>query len=209
MLKNKKLLSDLTLIKNIRKKQCNDSFEELVSRHSSIFYKAVHNYHQKHPETNLYDALDDLYIVFNQAISTFDVKKNTKFSTWVYHLTRYNCLNSNKNYDKTLNFDVSDIDKINEQHHRYEKFGNVIEETNNHIFFILNKLKDKRPSKIFYYRFIEGGENNKIASWRQVSERLKEDMGIQLSVSHILNIYKKTKRLLSYKLRHNNNYDSV
>jgi RNA polymerase sigma factor (sigma-70 family) len=188
-------LSDEKLIKRIKTQFCSKSIEILINRHENIFHKAVHQYHKSHPETNLQDLLDDLYIVFNRAVDTFKFDKKTKFTTWAYYHTRWNCLNSNKNYGKTYLMEHKDIDAANESQNKWTNFSHNVGEMNKHIFHILSEMDDQRAKKIFYLRFIEGGERNKLKPWKDVAKKMK------LSVMGVINVYTKSLKFLRYKLQ--------
>ncbi len=203
MIKNIKDLSDSDLVLNVQKDNCSESAQELISRHSKLYYNCVHKFIKKYPEANLNDLLDDISIVFERAMRTFNPKKDAKFTTWLFNLSRFHCLNINKNKGKTLNFELKDIDLINSSQNKFVEHSLSKEDTKNYIFSILAKLKDKRIIKIFELRYITGGKNNKIMPWKMVSKKMK------LSITHCINLESRALKLLHQKLTGDNLFDKI
>lgn len=210
MIKNKDKLSDENLIKKIKNEYSNEAMEEIINRHQNLYYSTVHRYHKKNPQSNLAELLEDLYIVFNNSVEKYNCKRKAKFSTFLSHMTYWHCLNINKEAGKTLNFEHSDIDKINQSNNRVFNFKNNIEDINNYLLNILGQLNDSRVIHIFKLRYLEG--HNKKSSnmpWNQVAKRLKEITGKTLSISGLINIDIRTKRFLADKLKSSNLIDKI
>lgn len=186
-------LTDHELVQNVKNIGCSSSFNELINRHSQLYYSVVQKFHFKYPESNLQDLLDDLYIVFNQVIEKYNPEKKTKFPTFLYYMTKFHCLNTYKKVKQEISYEHKDIDSINEINHRYYTFEDNMEEINNYVFKILDKMKDKRISKIFKRRFIDL-DRNKVTSWNQIAG----EMG--LSVTGIINLYQKGQKYLYQRL---------
>lgn len=196
-MKQLKDLTDNQLILNIRKKFCDKSMTELINRHEKLYFSTVHKYHRKHLESSLQDLLDDLYLVFNNTVQKFDIKKKTKFSTYLSYSTFWHCLNSNKHYGKTCNMEHKDIDFINESNNKYQSFECSVQETNKYAMEMLNKLEDKRIKEIFKLRYIVGGKGNKIASWKQIAPKLG------ISISYCITLHQKGLKFLNAKMKSN------
>jgi DNA-directed RNA polymerase specialized sigma subunit len=196
-------LADIELIKKVRESSCTNSMEELINRHKNIYYTVCHKFHKKHPTINLEDILDDIYIVFGRAVDTYKQDKKTKFSTWLHYMSYWHALNSHKDIGKTINFENSDLDKINESNNRHAYFCCPTKETNDYIYNILGQLEDKRIKKIFEMRFLEGGEKNKLLSWSRIAPRLG------LSISHTINLWEKGRKFIFSKIKENNYYDNI
>lgn len=189
-----KKIPDNELVLKVKNEGCSDSFDELLNRHQLLFFSTVHKYHKKHDYTNINDLLDDLYIVFNKAIQTFNPSKKTKFSTFLSHVTYWHCLNSNKLTKKTILCENKDIDIINESNQHYYTFNENLDELNDYIFSILNQMRDKRIANIYRLRFIETNEKNKLLTWRQIGSKLN------MSPMTAISLYKKGKKFLAFKL---------
>ena len=87
--------NDNTLIEEVRKSGCNESYKELLSRHEKLFYKICQKYIpviiSRGLEKN--DLLEDKHFVLFKCINSYSTDKKTKFSTWLGNCTRYHCLN--------------------------------------------------------------------------------------------------------------------
>lgn len=193
-------LEDYELVKNIKQNGCAQSFEELVNRHNQLYYSVVQKFFLKrrahlNPQ-DLQDLLDDLYIVFNEVINKYNPDKKTKFTTFLYYMTKFHCLNTHKKIVQEISFENKDIDSINEKSNRYYTFNNDMEEINNHLFHILDKMKDKRIPKIFRRRFMDL-DGNKLTSWNSIAG----EMG--LSVTGIINLYQRGQKFLYQKVNKN------
>lgn len=194
---NISILNDSELIDNIKNNGCSQSFEELVERHSQLYYSVVQKFYirRKHQlnTQDLQDLLNDLYIVFNNTINKYSINRKTKFSTFLYYMTRFHCLNSHKKFKEEISHENKDIDSINEINNRFYTFQDNMEEINVHVFKILEKMGDKRISKIFKRRFIDV-EGNKLTSWNCIANE------IGLSVTGTINLYQKGQKFLYQKL---------
>ena len=204
MLKNKDKLSDLDLINKVKKQFSNEAMEELINRHDQLFYSTVHRYHKKHPQSRLNDLLDDMYIVFNQSVNTYNSEKKTKFSTWLSYMTYFHCLNSNKNLGKTHLMEHKDLDMANESQNKWTNFSHNVTEMNDRVFYLLDQMSDKRAQKIFHYRFIVGNKkNNRPMSWSKVAKKLN------LSIMGVLNIYRRSLKFLYNKMKDSDNINDT
>jgi hypothetical protein len=155
-MENLKQLDDNQLILKIKTEFCNESMEILIDRHNQLYYSTVHRFFKKHPNSNLQDLLDDLYIVINKCIEKYDINKNTKFSTFISYMTYWHCQNINKDNFNTQTYENKDIDLINESNNKYQNFEGNINDLNNHVLGILKEMDDPRASKLFELRFIQG-----------------------------------------------------
>lgn len=195
--------SDIILINKIKLTGCSKSMQELIDKHSYLFYDSVHRYHKNHKSTNLQDLLDDIYLVFNYSVKSFKEGKGAKFSTWLSHMTRFHCLNSNKKLGKTVSVENKDIDIIHQSQNKFFTFKDNLSEINDYLFDMLGQLEDKRIGTIYKLRYIEGGRKNKLMSWNEIGKRLG------LSVSHVINLSEKGKEFLHNKLTSSNICDKV
>jgi DNA-directed RNA polymerase specialized sigma subunit len=126
---------DLILVQKIKEDGCSESMEKLIDRHQDLYYSCVHRYHKNHQNSNLSDMLDDIYTVFNYAVKSFKTGKGAKFSTWLAHMSRFHCLNSNKKINNVMSVENNEIDKIHQTQNKYFTFkDNMVEIMS--IFFI-------------------------------------------------------------------------
>lgn len=169
---------------------CSESFNELINRHSNIFYKTCNKYISVLSNAGIQkqDVYDNKNIIFFDCIRSFDHKRRIKFSTWLCNNTRFFCLNLINSRKKLFNFDNEDYKKISE---------NTIHETNSeneenlaYAMFILDSLKDKRIKKIFQLRYLDSERKIK---WSAVAKNLN------VSVQTAINLHSKGIELLHKK----------
>lgn len=197
-------LTDEKLVKRIKSKFCSKSMEILIDRHSDIFRKAIHQYHKNHPETNVDDLLDDLYIIFNRAVETFNFNKQTKFTTWLYYHSRWGALNTNKQYGKTYSLENTEIDKIHQSQDKWQNFSNNVHDINIYCLQMLGKLEDKRIATIFKMRYLDGSDKgNRVKSWNQIAPKLG------ISISYVILLHQKGLKFLQAKLNSNTICDEI
>lgn len=194
---------DLQLIINIKNNNCSESMSKLIEKHKDLFYDSVHRFNRRHNINYLGDLLEDLYLVFNQSVKSFNPDKKTKFSTWLSYMTRFHCLNTNRNKGPSISLENKDIDIINQSQNKYVTFKDNMVEINEYLFDILNQLEDKRISSIYRMRYIDGGDRNKLMTWDKISKKLG------ISVAHTINLSKKGKEFLYNKLTSDSIYDKV
>jgi RNA polymerase sigma factor (sigma-70 family) len=88
-------LPDLDLVRNIKENACSDSFNELSSRHSNLFYKVCQSYIKVlatlgyHPT----DIFEEKSLILFEAVSKYDPNRGAMFSTWLGNYARFFCLN--------------------------------------------------------------------------------------------------------------------
>ena len=94
---------DLSLVKKVKSKNCNDSFIKLSSSYENFYFSIAKKYTPALLKIgmNKDDIKSEQYYILYKAISSFDAKQKTKFSTWFCNCARYhflNYINSNKKY---------------------------------------------------------------------------------------------------------------
>mgnify|MGYP003332642796 CR=1 FL=1 len=169
-------MTDNQLIRKT-KDGCSESFNELINRHSNIFYKTCNKYISVLSNAGIQkeDIYDNKNIIFFDCIRSFDPKRRIKFSTWLCNNTRFFCLNLINSRKKLFNFDNEDYKKISE---------NTIHETNSeneenlaYAMFILDSLKDKRIKKIKRTECVRPASSNYIARRKSFCETRKRAEG--------------------------------
>ena len=180
---------DNELILEIKESGCNDSFKELLSRHSNLYYKICQKYTPtlKQMGVPYEDVFSDLEYVFFKCLRSFDASKNTKFSTWLGNYARYNCLNyindqKRHSFNGGMEIEASTNDLPYELDRARDTSG--VE----YIYSILSKLKDKRIIKVYRMRYGESGE--KKATWSEIADKMS------ISTQTAINLHSRGRKML-------------
>ena len=181
---------DLKLIKLIKNSNCNDSFKELESKHSNLYYSICNKFSNK---VDLDEIYKDKSFIIYKAITTFKDGKGAKFSTWLGNYARYHCLNYIKNNHKYV---ISDDDKMThffnsksvETHEQTRDFKEELQDA----FLILEKLRDKRIFKIFKLRYMHEGPK---LTWKEIAKKF------DLTPQTIINLHTKGRRILKKRMK--------
>lgn len=199
-------LNDEELIRNINDECDNESMKILISRHENIVYSLINKFCNKNPSLSINDLMEDKFIIFQKAISTFDLNKNTKFSTFLYYVSYWHCLNVRSVKIKSSNFiscQDCDIELLNNSNNSHFASDNTIDtESNDYIFYILNKMKDKRINKIFKLRYLEE-KNGKPTGWQIIANKLN------LSMSRVIKLHEIGIKFVLNKINNDNINDNI
>jgi RNA polymerase sigma factor (sigma-70 family) len=196
-------IQDLDLINKIKTQNDSEALKELESRHSGIYNEMVKKYyhHLVNFGLNPSDIVNDKLFVLYKSVISFDESKNVKFSTWLGNQTRYHCLNTLNKRNDTISMDEKDITKIIEKKQINNENDILnIKEKSDLIFYILNKIKDNRISKIFKLRYFNG---KKLTPWNKIGKNLK------ISTQTAINLHDKGKKLIKNKLTTVDNMDII
>jgi RNA polymerase sigma factor (sigma-70 family) len=183
---------DIKLIKLIKSKNCDDSFDRLRERHSNLFYSMCNKFSNQIDLDEIYKDKD--FVMYKAAMS-FNEDKGAKFSTWLGNYSRYHCLNYIKNNfkyvcsgeDKITHFyNTKSIDNYNHQKNHKDDLD--------HAFSILEKMSDKRIFRIFKLRYLYEGPK---LTWKQIAEKF------DLTPQTIINLHAKGRRVLKRKMKKN------
>jgi hypothetical protein len=189
----KKEPSDMTLIRKVRAKGCNESYKTLRSRHEKLFYKVC----------QIYLPIARTKGIKN-AITSYKNNKNTKFSTWLGNCTKYFCLTA-INANNRLVSTEDDLLKVvidskvredykSEDFYKYDK---------EFIFNILNNLKDKRISRVFELRYFDSYKENVKPTWSFIAKKIKT------STQTAINLHERGKKILFKKINSDKYQDMV
>ena len=186
-------VTDNELITKIRDNLCSDSFEELLSRHSNLYYKICQKYLPTLKQLGVpaEDVLNDVQFVFFKSINSFDPSKKTKFSTWLGNYSRYNCLNYINEYKKHNFHEEADIESSAD--FSYDPPDYESGETINYIYSILKNLKDKRIVKVYLLRYETNGD--KKATWSEIAKEM------DISTQTAINLHSRGRKFLKNKLK--------
>jgi len=196
-------IKDLELINKIKKTSDSFALKELENRHTGIYNEIVKKYYKYIVDLGLNpsDIINDKLFILYKSVLSFNPDKNVKFSTWLGNQARYHCLNCLNKKNNTFTMETKDIKNIIEKKQASNNINDInILEKSNLIMSILDRLKDKRISKIYKMRYFEGV---KLTPWNKISKKLK------ISTQTAINLHEKAKKLLKNKLTKNLNSDII
>lgn len=196
-----KEFNDEDLISKVKEECCNDSFGELVHRHSNLYYKICQKYLPALRQMGVpsEDIFNDKEYVFFKSLNSFNPQKNTKYSTWLGNYARYNCLNYINDYKRHNFYEENDIESISEMTapELTPEDGSGVD----YIFSILSKLKDRRIIKVYKMRYEGTGE--KKATWSEIATKMS------ISTQTAINLHSRGKKFLKIKLKSKDFQDIV
>ena len=186
-------LEDKQLIVNVKENKCDESFKELLTRHSNLYYKICQKYIAPLKQVGVpaEDVFNDIQFVFFKSLSTFNPEKNTKFSTWLGNYARYNCLNYINDYKKHNFYEESDLELSNIEL-SYDPPQYETNETTSYIYNILSNLKDKRIIKVYNLRYEKNGD--KKATWSEIAKKMN------ISTQTAINLHSRGRNFLKKRL---------
>lgn len=169
--------SDKKLILSVKELD-SDSLNELVRRYGKIYDSVISNFKFSKDYIKNDMINDKTFFIFEMAKS-FNPNKNTKFSTYLYNMTRWKCLDKMK-IDKKHDI-LSNMEPITEDSIELYDSSHIIDKI---------KTFDKRTQYIFSKRFFDV---DKKESFSQIGKKLNLTYeGVrQIYIKH-LEILKKT-----------------
>lgn len=183
-------LSDTQLVSNIKNKTEYTGYcvDELYRRHGGIISSVYHNYSHVMSGSGVNSITlgqkfgDDKHLVW-EAAKSFDLNKNTKYSTWLYHMTRYLCLNSLKTVGKETAYDPEIINSLIENTE-----GSVPEEADEENLLIyakefIHNIELPHVKQLMTMRYLHNRPDGKKYTWREISE------AINYTPQHIYNLH--------------------
>ena len=192
---------DLKLVKKIKSKNCNDSFIKLSSSYENFYFSIAKKYTPALLKMGMSkdDIKSEQYYILYKAISSFDAKQKTKFSTWFCNCSRYhflNYINSNKKYvvseEKTIDFfNNKDILLV------VDKNSDMLDYLNS----LLSSFKDKRVYDVYKLRYFSN--NEKLTTWNKIAKKLG------ISTQTAINLHEKARLFLKTKIQSKNSFDLI
>ena len=192
---------DLKLVKKIKSKNCNDSFIKLSSSYENFYFSIAKKYTPALLKMGMSkdDIKSEQYYILYKAISSFDAKQKTKFSTWFCNCSRYhflNYINSNKKYvvseEKTIDFfNNKDLLLV------VDKNCDMLDYLNS----LLSSFKDKRVYDVYKLRYFS--DNEKLTTWNKIAKKLG------MSTQTAINLHEKARLFLKTKIQSKNSFDLV
>lgn len=153
--KMKKILNkdDLHLLKMAKQKN-QEAIKEVITKYGGIYDSIVCRVNFKNNYTKQ-DMIDEKPTFFFNMIETYNPNKNAKFSTYVYNMSKWACLDRLKKDRKELEFLSEEI---------YEEQFDISK-----ISHIINKIKtfDDRAQYIFMNRFFDDKK-----TFQEIGEKL-------------------------------------
>ena len=192
---------DLSLVKKVKSKNCNDSFIKLSSSYENFYFSIAKKYTPALLKMgmNKDDIKSEQYYILYKAISSFDSKQKTKFSTWFCNCSRYhflNYINSNKKY---MLAEENKIDFFNNKDILITEDKNT--DTYSYLLSLLSSFKDERIKKVYELRYFSGEE--KLATWNSIAKKLG------VSTQTAINLHEKTRSFLKNKVQSKDSCDFV
>lgn len=184
-------MNDLYLeIEKVQREGCSLSLVEVIIRYSPVFLSMYSKYRKSIISSGAdpNDILLDKDLIIYESAKTFNAEKGSSFCTWLSNNTKYKCLHLMGKALKAVK--LSERVKNNTTKDREDQPFRV-KELNSHIFFILNKLKDKRISSVYKLRYFS--ENSKM-TWSGIGKR----MGFSSQTA--INLHKKGAEILKRKI---------
>lgn len=188
-----KNITDETLILNIKDRNCEESFRELIQRHENLYYKVCHGYSSglKKVGVSLEEILNDKMFVFFSSVSSFDPEKKVKFSTWLANQARFNCLNKISSTKNKLFVDNEEISPIIDSEISMEAFRQRQLKINlDNVLIAFDELSDNRVSYVFKRKY-----SDYKVKWKNIAEELG------VTTQTVLNLHKKGICLLKRKIK--------
>ncbi len=186
--------SDLQLIELIQQESdsSSEAVEELVARHSGIIQSVVNRYSNVLIETGVFipDIADNKPDIVWSAAKSFNPIKNCKYSTWLYDLTRFRCLNAIKQRPNIEELTPNTISFISS-----EESDSKSLELIDIVHKYLENVSDPRVSTIFRMRFFDHNNNGKKYSIKAIAQ----EIGVsKQQVYNILNFHlRKIKSIIA------------
>jgi len=177
-------------ISEVQKRGCSLSLAKVIDRYSPVFLSMYSKY-QKSIESSGADPNDillDKDLIIYESAKSFNLGRGSSFCTWLSNNTKYKCLHLMGKASKVAR--LSERIKNNESKSVEEQPFRV-KELGTHIFFILNRLKDKRISNVYKLRYFS--EANKM-TWSKIGKK----MGFSSQTA--INLHKKGAEVLKRKI---------
>lgn len=183
---NKTEFSDKKLILAVKKLD-SESLNILIDRYGKIYDSIVNKFNFSKDYIKK-DMMDDKASFFFEIVKSYNPNKNTKFSTYLYNMTKWKCLDKMK-LDKRMNENSSvelksELLEISKQADSFD-----LSKTSD----IIDKIKtfDKRTQYIFQKRFFD---ETKKESFSKIGKKLN------LTYEGVRQIYIKHLKILKKNL---------
>lgn len=192
--------SDLSLIKNIKDKSCNDSLKELISRHSGICFSIGKKFSSS-CGFNMYEFTDNKdWVIYSSALS-FNGDKGSKFSTWLANQVKFYCLNLKNKKSKYVETDCEVIEYLINQYHNIHNNKYNQREIMGTISDLLDQIQDENVKNAIHYRYFQN--KDKILNYCEIGKILN------VTPQTVLNWHNKFINFAKKKLTSKSNVDMI
>ena len=170
-------LDDTALANNIKNEvNLNESLDELINRHSGIFFKAGSNCLGAGQLRN--DFFDEKEFFFYSVASKFDDTRGCTFPVYLYNMTRWTCMKELTKATKRCKedpYDPLDLDTVmrDTKTEKSPVDDLMFNEDLSLVKDALEKIGDEKAKKIIKMRYLEG-EGKKPTSFFN----LKDEVGL-------------------------------
>ena len=153
-------LDDCSLVSNIQKEvDIEDSLNELIARHSGIFYKASSNCLSGGQLRN--DFFNEKESFFYTVASKYDDSRGCTFPVYLYNMTRWTCMKELTKATKRIKedpYDPADLDFVMEKSVTEKSPIDelIFDEDMSLIEKALDEIGDEKAKKIIKMRYFEG-----------------------------------------------------
>lgn len=196
---------DNQLVNNVKSNQDNNSLLELINRHSAICNKIIDKFAPTLSNSGVFlpDIYNDKSFIIYKSAETFNIDRDTKFSTWVGHFCRFYCLNHIKKAYPLQCTEDSELESIINDYHINDSSNgvNINPDDKEFILDILSQMNDERVLKIFMLKYFNG--DRKCMSFREIGYQ------VGLSYQGIINIHKQAVKFLKDKMLSKNICDKI
>lgn len=177
--------TDQQLISEIKSgENISESFKELSSRHSALFFKIASKYISKNfKEKRIEFFKDKDYYIYISALD-YNESKGTKFSTYLANRVKWICINNYKKNIKEKDVPLNEEIKSPCSEDYFLKKYNIDYQD---CLKILKSFSDTRVYEIFKLRYMQG-KKNKLMPWKDVAK----SNNVNLSIQGCINIHNKT-----------------
>ena len=153
-------LDDVSLVSNVKNQvQLEECLNELINRHSGIFYKASSNCLAGGQLRN--DFFDEKQYFFYSVATKFDESRGCTFPVYLYNMTRWTCmkeLTKATKRDKEDPYDPADLDSVmdSDGSEKSPLDDLIFGEDLSMVEDALDKIEDDKARKIIRMRYFEG-----------------------------------------------------
>ncbi|MBD35875.1 MAG: hypothetical protein CL512_03825 [Actinobacteria bacterium] len=177
---------DIKLIELVQAKTPSEcALKEIINRHSGIFISIISSHFEKGNFMKYgLELIEEKDYYIYQAVLKYDSKRKTKFSTFLGNEARWLCLNTynkRKKTERIFNHEKNNLEFLMKTHAAPES-KSIDMDCYDRILEIANGHSDKRVSKIFKLRYVDG-KQNKLMPWKDISKKMN------LSIQGCINIH--------------------
>lgn len=200
-------ISDLQLIENVQNNINRDSsLNELIQRHSGIYYSIVNKYFPESRQITsrlnidrdlVFDSKD---IVIYESALNFDPTKGAKFSTHVGNRARYFCLSQIGKAKQTVPFDSKDFENIfSDEQTIHERIDDTL---SSRAIEIIRSMDDERVFQIFKLRYLDS-KGDRVTPWSQIYKRIPhaKTKSKHLTIQGCINLHNKAMKEIRRKMK--------